>query len=52
MSKMRTCEYRVLCTVQDFKAEVASKAQDILGTLPLFKLGQMDLSKHDNNGSY
>jgi hypothetical protein len=35
-SKMRVCEYTVLCTGNKFRDIVGSKAQDILGSIPLF----------------
>ena len=45
LSKMRVCEYTVLCTLDKFKDIVKSNYQDVLGNHPCFNTSQLE--EHD-----
>jgi hypothetical protein len=42
LTKMRCCEYKVLCSLPYFKKQIASSYQDALGNIPHFLTGQME----------
>lgn len=42
LSKMRVCQYTVMCTLDKFKDIVKSNYQDVLGNLPCFNVSQLE----------